>query len=171
MNQQLSNSENGDWPDKPEVFPDLMTPIEAAMFLRLDQTGHNPENACRTLDYWRNRGELRATKFDRPYLTPNRPGFFAWAPSDSAERNVNAPPAATTATHKTAFLLMTTPHFIRHYPLVHLNNAAMRSNCCKLSNLSPDYKSRLFSAACRQNPDLLFPEPTQSPSTSTQDQC
>jgi hypothetical protein len=65
MNEQLSNAENGDWPDKPEVFPDLMTPIEAAMFLRLDQTGHNPENACRTLNYWRNRGELRATKFAR----------------------------------------------------------------------------------------------------------
>ncbi len=35
------------------------------MFLRLDQTGHNPDSACRTLDYWRDRGELRATKFAR----------------------------------------------------------------------------------------------------------
>lgn len=53
------------WPERPEIFPNLMTPIEAAMFLRLDQTGHNPKNACRTLNYWRNRGELRATKFAR----------------------------------------------------------------------------------------------------------
>lgn len=65
MNEQLSNSENGDWPDKPEVFPDLMTPIEAAMFLRLDQTSHNPKSARRTLNYWRDRGELKATKYAR----------------------------------------------------------------------------------------------------------
>ncbi len=40
-----------------------MTPVEAAMFLRLDQTGHSPESACRTLNYWRDHDELRATKF------------------------------------------------------------------------------------------------------------
>jgi hypothetical protein len=53
------------WPDRPNIFPDLMTPEEAAMFLRLDQTGHNPESARRTLNYWREQGELRATKFAR----------------------------------------------------------------------------------------------------------
>ena len=42
-----------------------MTPVEAAMFLRLDQIGHNPESACRTLNYWRSKGELKATKFAR----------------------------------------------------------------------------------------------------------
>ncbi len=42
-----------------------MTPTEAAMFLRLDQTGHTPDSACRTLNYWRDRGELMATKFAR----------------------------------------------------------------------------------------------------------
>lgn len=55
----------GDWPKKPEIFPDLMTPTEAAMFLRLDQTGHTPESAKRTLNYWRDRGELKATKYAR----------------------------------------------------------------------------------------------------------
>lgn len=30
------------WPKRLSVFPDLMTPIEAAMFLRLDQAGHTP---------------------------------------------------------------------------------------------------------------------------------
>ena len=54
-----------DWPERPDVFPDLMTPVEAAMFLRLDNTAHNPRSACRTLNYWRDRGELRATKFAR----------------------------------------------------------------------------------------------------------
>ena len=54
-----------DWPESPNLFPDLMTPVEAAMFLRLDQTGHNPESAYRTLNYWRDRDELRATKFAR----------------------------------------------------------------------------------------------------------
>ncbi|MBA7652905.1 hypothetical protein ES703_60744 [subsurface metagenome] len=42
-----------------------MTPTEAAQFLRLDCTGHTPESAKRTLDYWRNRGELRGTKYAR----------------------------------------------------------------------------------------------------------
>lgn len=57
--------QNVEWPQRPEVFPNLMTPMEAAMFLRLDQTGHNPDSACRTLNYWRDRGELKATKFAR----------------------------------------------------------------------------------------------------------
>lgn len=56
---------NTQWPERPSVFPDLMTPTEAAMFLRLDQTGHTPDSAIRTLDYWRDRSELRATKFAR----------------------------------------------------------------------------------------------------------
>ncbi len=42
-----------------------MTPIEAAMFLRPDQTDHNPESACRTLNHRRDRGKPRATKFAR----------------------------------------------------------------------------------------------------------
>jgi hypothetical protein len=53
------------WPEKLNTFPDLMTPEEAAMFLRLDQTGHTPASACRTLNYWRDKGELRATKYAR----------------------------------------------------------------------------------------------------------
>lgn len=35
------------------------------MFLRLDQIGHTPTSASRTLNYWRDQGELRATKFAR----------------------------------------------------------------------------------------------------------
>ncbi len=65
MEKHLLNSRNTEWPERPRLFPNLMTPVEAAMFLRLDQTGHNPDSACRTLDYWRDRGELRATKFAR----------------------------------------------------------------------------------------------------------
>lgn len=53
------------WPPHPEIFPDLMTPVEAAMFLRLDQTGHTPKSAIRTLSYWRDRGYLKATKYAR----------------------------------------------------------------------------------------------------------
>ena len=56
---------HGDWPKRPSVFPDLMTPAEAAMFLRLDQTGHTPASAYRTLNYWRDKGELKATKYAR----------------------------------------------------------------------------------------------------------
>ncbi len=56
---------SSDWPEKPSIFPDPMTPEEAAMFLRLDQIGHTPTSAYRTLDYWRDRGELRATKYAR----------------------------------------------------------------------------------------------------------
>jgi hypothetical protein len=53
------------WPERPSIFPDLMTPTEAAMFLRLDQAGHTPISAYRTLNYWRDRGELKATKYAR----------------------------------------------------------------------------------------------------------
>ena len=53
------------WPARPLLFPDLMTPVEAAMFLRLNETEHNPQSASRTLNYWRDRGELKATKYAR----------------------------------------------------------------------------------------------------------
>ncbi len=65
MGEQQLNLRNSEWPERPVNFPDLMTPIEAAMFLRLDQTGYNPMNAYRTLNYWRDRGDLKATKFAR----------------------------------------------------------------------------------------------------------
>ena len=61
----MEYSEETKWPERPKLFPDLMTPIEAAMFLRLDQAGHNPKNACRTLNYWRKQGELKGTKYAR----------------------------------------------------------------------------------------------------------
>lgn len=35
------------------------------MFLRLDQIGHTPTSASRTLNYWRDKGELKATKYAR----------------------------------------------------------------------------------------------------------
>ena len=61
--------EKGDddnWPPRPSVFAELLTPVEAAQYLRLDETGnHTPQTAIRTLNYWRDQGELRATKFAR----------------------------------------------------------------------------------------------------------
>ena len=55
-----------EWPRRPDVFGDLMTPVEAAQYLRLDETGaHTPVSAVRTLNYWRDKGELKATKFAR----------------------------------------------------------------------------------------------------------
>ena len=53
MKKLVSESNDGQWPERPKYFPGLMTLVEAAMFLRLDQTGHNLESACRTLNYWR----------------------------------------------------------------------------------------------------------------------
>lgn len=54
------------WPPRPPKFGDLLTPVEAAQYLRLDETGqHTPESAARTLNYWRDHKELRATKFAR----------------------------------------------------------------------------------------------------------
>jgi hypothetical protein len=55
-----------EWPPPLSVFPQLMTPVEAAQYLRLHETGsHTPESAVRTLNYWRSQGELKATKFAR----------------------------------------------------------------------------------------------------------
>ena len=65
MGKKLNHPVISDWPERPRVFPDLMTPTEAAMFLRLDQTSHTPDSAIRTLKYWRDQGELRATKYAR----------------------------------------------------------------------------------------------------------
>jgi hypothetical protein len=54
------------WPPRPTPFPELMTAIEAAQYLRLDEFGsHNPVSATRTLKFWRDKGELKATKFAR----------------------------------------------------------------------------------------------------------
>jgi len=63
MKSKAPHSQGQDWPDKPLVFPELLNPAEAAMFLRLDQVGHTPASACRTLNFWRNKGELKATKY------------------------------------------------------------------------------------------------------------
>jgi hypothetical protein len=65
MEKLISENNNGKWPQRPDIFPDLMTPVEAAMFLRLDQTGHTPKMAIRTLNYWRDKGILKATKYAR----------------------------------------------------------------------------------------------------------
>lgn len=61
----MLNPEDTEWPERPQIFPDLMAPVEAAMFLRLDQTGHTTRSAIRTLNYWRQKGQLKATKFAR----------------------------------------------------------------------------------------------------------
>lgn len=73
MRKMISNQkqtqlhrETNSWPPRPAVFAELLTPVEAAQYLRLDETGsHTPKSAVRTLNYWRDRGELRATKFAR----------------------------------------------------------------------------------------------------------
>ena len=57
--------QNQQWPLRPDTFSDLLTPLEAAQYLRMDEIGHNPQSARRTLNYWRDKGELKATKFGR----------------------------------------------------------------------------------------------------------
>lgn len=54
------------WPTRPATFGELLTPVEAAQYLRLDEIDvHSPRSAIRTLNYWRDQGQLRATKFAR----------------------------------------------------------------------------------------------------------
>ena len=54
------------WPPRPSAFGDLMRPIEAAQYRRLDELdAQPPAKALRTLRYWRDRGQLRATKYAR----------------------------------------------------------------------------------------------------------
>jgi hypothetical protein len=54
------------WPPRPAAFGQLLTPVEAAQYLRLDETNvHTPVSAVRTLNFWRDRGSLRATKYAR----------------------------------------------------------------------------------------------------------
>lgn len=71
MNSQaITTSETGkvptEWPPRPSEFGELLTPVEAAQYLRLDESGrHRPKDAIRTMAYWRDHGELRATKYAR----------------------------------------------------------------------------------------------------------
>ena len=54
------------WPARPAVYGELLNPVEASQYLRLDETGmHTPASAVRTLKFWRDRGYLRATKYAR----------------------------------------------------------------------------------------------------------
>ena len=65
-NNNQEQDQNNNWPPRPDVFAELLTPIEAAQYLRLDETGnHTPQSAVRTLNYWRDKGQLKATKFAR----------------------------------------------------------------------------------------------------------
>jgi len=63
MKSRTQQNKEQDWPARPAIFSELMCPTEAAMFLRLDQVGHTPASARRTLDFWRGKGELKATKY------------------------------------------------------------------------------------------------------------
>jgi hypothetical protein len=54
-----------EWPPRPQSFGAILTPIEAAQYLRLDEANHTPASALRTLNYWRDKGQLKATKFAR----------------------------------------------------------------------------------------------------------
>ena len=68
------------WPPRPETFGELLTPVEAAQYLRMDETGrHTPQSAIRTLNYWRAKGRLKATKFARRvwYRTAELDRFLA----------------------------------------------------------------------------------------------
>jgi hypothetical protein len=69
QSDQQASAGNGaanEWPSRPREFSELLMPVEAAQYLRLDETGlHTPKSALRTLNYWRDRGELKATKYAR----------------------------------------------------------------------------------------------------------
>ncbi|MCY2927090.1 MAG: hypothetical protein NT031_16985, partial [Planctomycetota bacterium] len=55
-----------EWPPRPASFGELLIPVEAAQYLRLDETGrHTPKSAIRTMTYFREQGWLRATKYAR----------------------------------------------------------------------------------------------------------
>jgi hypothetical protein len=66
QSEATRNAHANGWPPRPLAFGDLLTPVEAAQYLRLDETGqHSPTTALRTLRYWRDQGDLKATKFAR----------------------------------------------------------------------------------------------------------
>ncbi len=65
VEQTITDTLDGEWPPRAVHPPELLTPIEAAQYLRLDETNHTPRSAIRTLNYWRDKGQLKATKFAR----------------------------------------------------------------------------------------------------------
>jgi hypothetical protein len=62
---QISVDQEAKWPPRPAFFEALLTPIQAAQYLRLDEIGHTPRSAIRVLNYWRSKSQLRATKYAR----------------------------------------------------------------------------------------------------------
>jgi len=79
---------SSDWPERPSIFRDLMTPEEAAMFLRLDQIGHTPASACRTLDYWRDKGDPNATECaGRVSCLRKGPRVLLWNDTERSQRS------------------------------------------------------------------------------------
>lgn len=61
-----SKADKTGWPPRPEVFGELLNPMETAQYLRLDETGnHTPKTAVRTLNYRRDKGQIKASKFAR----------------------------------------------------------------------------------------------------------
>jgi hypothetical protein len=66
MNLDDVQERQAPWPPRPARFGELLTPVEAAQYLRLDETGtHTPDSALRTLNYWRDQNVLKATKYAR----------------------------------------------------------------------------------------------------------
>ena len=45
MKNTKTHENESTWPDRRRTFPVIMTPTEAAQFLRLDRTNHTPESA------------------------------------------------------------------------------------------------------------------------------
>lgn len=73
-----SQCQTGSWPRRPDRFGELLNPIEAAQYLRLDETSsHTPQSAIRTLNHWRQKGQLKATKFASRVVSEGRAGPFS----------------------------------------------------------------------------------------------
>lgn len=65
-NDEVESTAPDTWPARPEKYPELMRPVEAAQYLRLDELGtQTPKSAMRNFRHWRDKGQLRGTKYAR----------------------------------------------------------------------------------------------------------
>lgn len=86
-------NESAEWPQRPSVWPDVLTDCEVALYMRFDLADHSPESAKLALRHLRRaRGFPRAVRVTRKLMLTPRPQVDAWLAAQSHRiSNLNVP--------------------------------------------------------------------------------
>ena len=76
--QKAEQHDTQQWPSQPEVFPEIMTTVEVAQFLRYDETCPTPEHGARVVRYHVKKSGLPALRRFRKGLCFSKAAVMAW---------------------------------------------------------------------------------------------